>query len=33
MANAHADLKAIANEVTTSNDDDGIAAVLERLLA
>ncbi|KND44174.1 HAD family hydrolase [Streptomyces stelliscabiei] len=32
MANAHADLKAIANEVTTSNDDDGIAAVLERLL-
>ena len=32
MANAHADLKAIANEVTTSNDDDGIAEVLERLL-
>ncbi|MYX28543.1 Cof-type HAD-IIB family hydrolase [Streptomyces sp. SID8381] len=32
MANAHASLKAVADEVTTSNDDDGIAAVLERLL-
>ncbi|NED35971.1 HAD family hydrolase [Streptomyces sp. SID8499] len=32
MANAHESLKAVADEVTTSNDDDGIAAVLERLL-
>jgi HAD superfamily hydrolase (TIGR01484 family) len=33
MANAHADLKAVADEVTSSNDEDGIAVVLERLLA
>ncbi|MEU6080368.1 HAD family hydrolase [Streptomyces sp. NPDC047108] len=33
MANAHPDLKAVADEVTASNEDDGIAAVLERLLA
>ncbi|WUS98068.1 Cof-type HAD-IIB family hydrolase [Streptomyces sp. NBC_00708] len=32
MANAHDDLKAVAQETTTSNDDDGIAVVLERLL-
>ncbi|NEB82057.1 HAD family phosphatase [Streptomyces sp. SID14478] len=32
MANAHAELKAVANEVTASNEDDGIAVVLERLL-
>ncbi|MDV9197084.1 HAD family hydrolase [Streptomyces sp. Wh19] len=32
MANAHADLKAVAQEITTSNEDDGIAVVLERLL-
>ncbi|MGW5342503.1 Cof-type HAD-IIB family hydrolase [Streptomyces sp. HUAS TT3] len=32
MANAHADLKAVADEVTTSNEEDGIAVVLERLL-
>jgi HAD superfamily hydrolase (TIGR01484 family) len=32
MANAHEDLKAVADEVTSSNDDDGIATVLERLL-
>ncbi|MGW1890375.1 HAD family hydrolase [Streptomyces sp. NPDC002004] len=32
MANAHDDLKAVADEVTTSNEDDGIAVVLERLL-
>ncbi|MFI0156349.1 HAD family hydrolase [Streptomyces lydicus] len=31
MANAHDELKAVADEVTTSNEDDGIAAVLERL--
>ncbi|MDX3243716.1 HAD family hydrolase [Streptomyces sp. ME18-1-4] len=32
MANAHEELKAIADEVTTSNEEDGIAAVLEQLL-
>ncbi|MFH9069199.1 HAD family hydrolase [Streptomyces alboflavus] len=32
MANAHEDLKAVADEVTSSNEEDGIAAVLERLL-
>lgn len=32
MANAHADLKAVAQEITASNEDDGIAVVLERLL-
>ena len=32
MANAHDDLKAVADEVTASNDEDGIAVVLERLL-
>ncbi|GHH19962.1 HAD family hydrolase [Streptomyces lanatus] len=31
MANAHPELKAIADEVTLSNEDDGIAVVLERL--
>ncbi|MFF5254821.1 HAD family hydrolase [Streptomyces leeuwenhoekii] len=33
MANAHPDLKAVADEVTTSNEDDGIAVVLERLFS
>ncbi|MEV8353915.1 HAD family hydrolase [Streptomyces niveus] len=32
MANAHEALKAVADEVTASNEDDGIAAVLEKLL-
>ncbi|MFK0255360.1 HAD family hydrolase [Streptomyces sp. NPDC090445] len=32
MANAHPELKAVADEVTTSNEEDGIAVVLERLL-
>ncbi|WP_217234928.1 HAD family hydrolase [Streptomyces sp. AC555_RSS877] len=32
MANAHEELKTVANEVTTSNEEDGIAVVLERLL-
>ncbi|MER5766969.1 HAD family hydrolase [Streptomyces sp. NPDC001985] len=32
MANAHAELKAVASEVTASNDDDGIAVTLESLL-
>ena len=33
MANAHEDLKAVADEVTLSNEEDGIAVVLERLLS
>ncbi|MFE2379701.1 HAD family hydrolase [Streptomyces sp. NPDC059398] len=32
MANAHDSLKAVADEVTLSNEDDGIAVTLERLL-
>ncbi|MFF3754807.1 HAD family hydrolase [Streptomyces sp. NPDC002018] len=32
MANAHEELKAVADEITASNDDDGIAVVLEKLL-
>ncbi|MEV7682388.1 HAD family hydrolase [Streptomyces sp. NPDC088341] len=32
MANAHEELKAVADEITASNCDDGIAVVLERLL-
>ncbi|BBA98637.1 putative hydrolase [Actinacidiphila reveromycinica] len=32
MANAHPDLKAVADEITLSNDEDGIAVVLERLI-
>ncbi|MDT0402468.1 HAD family hydrolase [Streptomyces edwardsiae] len=31
MADAHPELKAVADEVTTSNEDDGVAVVLERL--
>ncbi|WP_425588318.1 HAD family hydrolase [Streptomyces tremellae] len=33
MANAHPEVLAAADEVTSSNEDDGIALVLERLLA
>ncbi|MEV6962622.1 HAD family hydrolase [Streptomyces sp. NPDC051207] len=33
MSNAHAELKAVADEVTSSNEEDGIAVVLERMLA
>lgn len=33
MADAHPDLKAVADEITTGNDDDGVAVVLERLFA
>ncbi|MCX4882029.1 HAD family hydrolase [Streptomyces sp. NBC_00847] len=33
MANAHQELKAVADEVTSSNEEDGIAVVLDRLLA
>lgn len=32
MADAHAELKAVADEVTSSHEEDGIAVVLERLL-
>jgi len=32
MGNAHADTKAVADAVTASNDDDGVALVVERLL-
>lgn len=31
VANAHPDVLAVADEVTLSNDDDGVAEVLERL--
>jgi hydroxymethylpyrimidine pyrophosphatase-like HAD family hydrolase len=31
VANAHADVLAIADEITGSNADDGVAQVLERL--
>lgn len=33
MANAHEELKAVADEVTSSNEEDGIAVVLEGLLS
>ncbi|MER7045240.1 MULTISPECIES: HAD family hydrolase [Streptomyces] len=33
MANAHTELKAVATDITASNDDDGIALTLESLLA
>ncbi|NGO76919.1 HAD family hydrolase [Streptomyces sp. YC504] len=33
MANAHEELKAVADEITASNEEDGIAVVLERLFA
>lgn len=33
MANAHDELKAVAHEITASNDHDGIAVVLEQLLS
>lgn len=33
MSNAHIDVKAVANEITASNDEDGVAAILERELA
>lgn len=32
VANAHESIRAAADEATTSNDDDGVAAYLERLL-
>ena len=33
VANAHPDVLAEAGSVTTSNDEDGVAAVIEQLLA
>jgi HAD superfamily hydrolase (TIGR01484 family) len=33
MANAHPDLKAVADEITASNDEDGTALALRRLFA
>jgi HAD superfamily hydrolase (TIGR01484 family) len=33
VENAHPEVRAAANEVTASNDDDGVARVLERLFA
>jgi Cof subfamily protein (haloacid dehalogenase superfamily) len=32
MANAHEELKAVAHEITVSNDNDGVAVFLEQLL-
>ncbi|HWU32326.1 MAG TPA: HAD hydrolase family protein, partial [Marmoricola sp.] len=32
MANAHESVKAAASDATASNDDDGVAQVIERLL-
>jgi hydroxymethylpyrimidine pyrophosphatase-like HAD family hydrolase len=31
VANAHEQVLAVADEVTASNDDDGVAKVIERL--
>ncbi|MEW2133316.1 HAD family hydrolase [Streptomyces sp. NPDC005435] len=31
MANAHRELRAVADEITLSNEDDGVAVVLERV--
>lgn len=33
VANAHPEVQVLADEVTASNDDDGVALVVERLLA
>jgi hydroxymethylpyrimidine pyrophosphatase-like HAD family hydrolase len=33
MANADRTTQAVADEITVSNDDDGVAVVLERLLS
>ncbi|MFE6282888.1 HAD family hydrolase [Streptomyces sp. NPDC057877] len=33
MANAHEELRAVADEVTSSHEEDGIAVVVERLLS
>jgi hydroxymethylpyrimidine pyrophosphatase-like HAD family hydrolase len=33
VANAHPEVLAVADEVTLSNDDDGVAVFLDRLLS
>jgi hydroxymethylpyrimidine pyrophosphatase-like HAD family hydrolase len=33
VANAHAEVLSAADEITLSNDDDGVAIYLERLLS
>lgn len=33
VANAHPEVRSVADEVTATNDDDGVAVVVERLLA
>jgi hydroxymethylpyrimidine pyrophosphatase-like HAD family hydrolase len=33
VANAHPDVLAIADEVTLSNDEDGVAVVIERIVS
>jgi hydroxymethylpyrimidine pyrophosphatase-like HAD family hydrolase len=33
MANAHAELKAVADEITLSNEQDGVAVALERIFS
>jgi Cof subfamily protein (haloacid dehalogenase superfamily) len=33
MANAHEEVTAVADEITSSNEEDGVAVVVERLLA
>jgi hydroxymethylpyrimidine pyrophosphatase-like HAD family hydrolase len=33
VANAHPEVRAAADEVTASNDEDGVALVLERLFS
>jgi hydroxymethylpyrimidine pyrophosphatase-like HAD family hydrolase len=33
VANAHPQVRAVADHITASNDDDGVALLLERLLS
>jgi hydroxymethylpyrimidine pyrophosphatase-like HAD family hydrolase len=33
VANAHPDVRQMADEITASNDDDGVALVIERIVA
>ena len=33
VGNAHAELRAVADEVTLTNDEDGVATYLDRLLS
>lgn len=32
MANAHAEIKALADDVTLTNDENGVASVIEKVL-